>query len=127
MLQRGDLVPHFDVMRVDGASIRYSTIWQHRNLVLITLPAEDSAASGQYVSQLTARLPEFDERATTCVITRSKVEGLPAPGVVVADRWGEIVHVAAEPKIERFPAPDELLDWVDYIQRQCPECEGEAR
>ena len=24
-------------------------------------------------------------------------------------------------------APEELLEWVDYLDRRCPECEGEAK
>jgi hypothetical protein len=44
------------------------------------------------------------------------------PGLVVADRWGEIVHVARE-----VPRVADVLDWLDHLEQRCPECEGEAR
>lgn len=124
-LQRGDQVPHFEVRTVGGDVFSYNTIWQQRNLVLITLaePADD----GSYPSALAARASDFDQHESTCVITRERVPGVPTPGALVADRWGEIVHVTAAPQAAALPAPSELLDWLDYVERRCPECEGEAR
>jgi hypothetical protein len=46
---------------------------------------------------------------------------------VVADRWGEIVHIAAPSGIAGLPDPGELLEWLDYVEHRCPECEGETR
>jgi peroxiredoxin len=127
MLQKGDLVPHLEVETVHGQMLRYSTIWQQRNLVLVVLPRLESHSIATYVSELTARLAEFGEQSTKCVITRERVAGIPAPGVLVADRWGEIVYVAATAEVADLPSPDELLDWVEYVQNQCPECQGEAK
>jgi hypothetical protein len=50
-----------------------------------------------------------------------------SPGVLLADRWGEIVHLTAASESARSPAPGELIEWLEYIQNRCPECEGEAR
>ena len=125
MLQRGDMVPHFEVGTLTGSVFCYATIWQQKNLVLVCLPAAD--LDDTYVSALTARLPDFRERDTECVITQDGVAGVAAPGVLIADRWGEIVYVAAFPTPDRLPDPAELLDWVDDVQRRCPECEGEAK
>jgi hypothetical protein len=44
--------------------------------------------------------------------------------VLFADRWGEVVHVEATAEL---PAATALLEWLDYVERRCPECEGEAR
>jgi hypothetical protein len=71
-------------------------------------------------------MPALTERHTECVITRDVVAGAPSPGIVVADRWGEIVHVARGSQGTPLPEPDELLEWIDYVQHQCPECQGEA-
>jgi hypothetical protein len=49
------------------------------------------------------------------------------PGVVVADRWGEIVHVATTSQVDILTSPEDLLDWLDYLEKRCPECEGEAK
>ncbi len=128
MLQRGDLIPHFDVTSLQGDTVSYSTLWQRRNLVLITVPASDPDGTfTHYVSQLSARGPASTAADTEWVITRDAVTGVPCPGVVVADRWGEVIHVATGSQASELPLADELVDWVTYVQHQCPECEGEAK
>ena len=54
MLQRGDLVLLFEVSTVRGGAVSYSTIWQQRNLVLVTVPAVDSDVMARHVSALDA-------------------------------------------------------------------------
>jgi hypothetical protein len=127
MLAPGDMVPHFQVTNSDGAVVAYSSIWQRRNLVLVTLSATASQQSCDYVSQLADYMPEFRKHDAACVVTRDHVPGCPTPGVVIADRWGEIVQVAAAPDIADLRGPRELLEWIEYLQNQCPECQGEAR
>ena len=124
MLKPGDLVPHFIVRNLDGDAVSYSAVWQHRNLILAAVPA--GAAFEEYVSVLADRTSSFGFD-TDCVITHDMVDGLPYPGVVVADRWGEIVHLASAADEARLPDVGELQEWVDYVQRRCPECEGEAK
>jgi len=127
MLQRGDLVPHFSLRTLEGLTVRYSTIWQRRNLVLITLPISDSETSRAYLSRLASENPALGGHETDYVITRDIVAGTPCPGVVVADRWGEIVHVVAGSDVADLPPPAELFEWVTYLQSQCPECQGETK
>jgi hypothetical protein len=127
MLQRGDTVPHFSVTTPQTGTVQYSTIWQRRNLVLITLPSSDSESSRKYLLQLAAEMPAFGEHETECVITRDRVPGVGSPSVVIADRWGEIVHVAIGSDVADLPPPSELFEWVTYLQSQCPECQGEAK
>lgn len=122
MFQTGDLIPHFTVTTVEGKPFSYRTIWQQKNLVLLTLPAGDSLSSRQYESALNASLAEFSNRDTSWVVTREVVPGAPVPGVVIADQWGEIVHVA-----DGLPEAQGLLEWISYLQHRCPECEGEAK
>ena len=127
MLQRGDLIPHFKITNHDGDAVAYSQIWQRCNLVLVTLPASRSEdAFKDYVSQLTAQIPAFGPD-TACVMTRDFVSGIPCPGVVVGDRWGEILNVAAGPTVDELPRPHEIVEWIEFMQRQCPECQGEAK
>lgn len=124
-IQPGDQVPHFDVQTVDGRAFSYRTIWQRKNLLLVLLP--ESSADAEDVSKLRAREPEFERFDTECVITRDGVADIGAPAVLVADRWGEIIHIAALSNSEQSPAPEHLLGWLEYIQNRCPECEGEAK
>jgi hypothetical protein len=126
MLQRGDAVPHFGVRTLGGDMFRYATIWQHKNLVLVTLP-RTVVDDGTYVAGLLALGSEFREREGLCVVTRDHLTGLSAPGALVADRWGEIVHVATASDVADLPTPTELLHWLEYVEQRCPECEGEAR
>lgn len=127
MLQTGDLVPHVTVTTVSGESFAYSDIWQRKNLVLVSLPHAESAASTTFVDQLTAQMSELTGDDSVCVITRDSVSGVPSPGIVVADRWGEIHHAAYSATVEDLPSSHELIAWVRSVQHQCPECEGEAK
>jgi peroxiredoxin len=124
-LQSGSSVPHFSVRSVDGAVVDYSTIWQRRNVVLVTLPPVGPVEP--YVSDLMAQRPAFAGHEGAVVITRDHVPGLPAPGLLVADRWGEIVHILTPQAVGELPSADELLQWLEAIEHRCPECEGEAR
>ena len=123
MLQRGDMVPHFIVEAIDGARFAYVDVWQHHNLVLISLSPESPvpAADAQRIADA-AKAGD-----TAWVVTHEAIEGLPHPAVLVADRWGEIVHVAGLPADGGLPDVDDLREWIHFTQMRCPECEGEAR
>jgi hypothetical protein len=124
-LLRGDQVPHFEVRTLEGDVFSYSTIWQHKNLVLVTL--REATGDGSYPSDLNARHEAFHDLESACVMTRDRVAGVPAPAALVADRWGEVVYIAAAAHVGELPAPSELLEWLDYVERRCPECEGESK
>ena len=126
MLRPGDQVPHFEVHDLNGRIVRYSTVWQHRNLVLIVLPSHESVAAQRYRDALANAAAACGDR-TTCVITRDAVAGVPAAGALVADQWGEIVYVRSASEIAALPSLPELVDWIAYLDQRCPECEGEAR
>lgn len=127
-LQRGDLVPHFSVRSVNGETVKYSTIWQTEQLVLIALPASHSPAVDveAYARALSGHTDQFQASQTRCVVTRDPVPGLPAPGALVADRWGEIAYVTHVTDVSELPSARELVEWIEYVQSKCPECEGEA-
>jgi hypothetical protein len=127
MVQAGDMIPHFSVTTLDGERVEYSTIWQRKNLVLISLPSESEESSTSYVADLAAHLPALVARNARCVLTRDAVPGLPRPGGVVADRWGEIAHVTSGPHVADLPLAHDIIEWLDYVQHQCPECQGETK
>src|SRR5687767_6403549 len=85
-------VPHFDVITLGGQRVRYREIWQRRHLVLVIVSPREREAAALYASLLEARRNEFEEGETTVVVTADVVPGLSAPRVVIADRWGEILH-----------------------------------
>ena len=123
-LQPGHRVPHFELRDVDGRPVRYADTWQRRNLVFVSLPENQG---GEYVAELRARAPAFDELECTWVAAHEPLPGLAAPGLLVADRWGEIVHIATPPSVRDLPPANLLLQWLEAIEHRCPECEGEAR
>jgi hypothetical protein len=126
MFQRGESVPHFEVRSLEGDPFRYSTIWQHKNLLLVTIPTLDFETSA-YALDVTARVREVGDQDVECVITQDPVPGVSSPAVVVADRWGEIVFAVEKSDVSDLPEPEELLESLTYLRNRCPECEGEAR
>jgi hypothetical protein len=127
MFEQHDRVPHFEVRRLDGSRARYADIWQRRNLLLVLVPDRHAEAAGGYVSHIMARTREFAECETACVITEDAVPGAASPGVVIADRWGEIRFVDRGPTVADLPRAERLLEIVRGIEHECPECQGEAR
>jgi peroxiredoxin len=127
MIQRGDLVPHFTVKTLHGDEFSYATIWQRRNLVLIALPVTDSEFVRRYVSELAARGAEFADGDADCVITQDRIQEIPGPAVLVADRWDEVVCIAAKSDVRDLPHVEDVLEWLRYVQTRCPECEGESK
>ena len=122
-----DLMPMFTAAnRGDGTPVEYRDIWQRKNLVLVTLPDDDPTASS-YATSLRITQPELTSEDTRLIVTSSRIDGIPAPGVVVADRWGEVYYVASATRASGLPGPDELIEWIRYVRNECPECQGEAR
>jgi len=130
-LVRGDRLPSIRVRRTDGTMFDDAEIWQRRNLLLARLPADDgSAADEDAVCWLRAfehARPDLEAYEAAVVVTRDDVAGLAAPGVVVADRWGEVRFVARAARTAELPDVATLVEWLRFVDHACPECEGEAR
>jgi hypothetical protein len=126
-LQAHDLMPMFTVTnRWDGATIRYRDVWQRKNLLLTSIPSADPATE-QYIEALRERSGELGSEDVQIVVTSEAVDGIPSPGVAIADRWGEIYFVQGASRAADLPVADELVDWLRYVQTECPECQGERR
>jgi len=117
-------VPHFDVTTVGGQRVRYQDLWQHRNLVLLLVSPGDRGAAARFAAQVDARRSEFEESDAAVVITADPVSGFSSPRLVIADRWGEILHVEGPAAGDGSwcPGVDSALSWVRFAQIQCPEC-----
>ena len=127
MLVPGDTVPHFEVRTRQGKLFSYSSIWQRKNLLLVTLPTLDAGPTEDYIAELAARLQHVGDHDVEYVITRDLIPGISSSALLVADRWGEIVYTVEESDVADLPAPQEVLEWVNYLNNRCPECEGEAK
>ena len=103
------------VATVDGSHVAYTRFWQQRNVVLVRLSSGKSDSERALVSVLSSHAVDFDALQAVCVVTCDAVPGVPRPGVVIADRWGEVQSVAAG-----LPEPQDLLDTLEYPSAQMP-------
>lgn len=128
MLRAGDAVPHRVLTDVSGRAVSYADeVWQKRNVVLVALPQQPSAGDAPYVANVAAACGRFDATQTVIVATRDSIPGLPPYGVLVADQWGEIAMVHHADTPSALPRVEQLLEWAEFVQHQCPECQGETR
>ena len=127
MIEPRELLPHFEVKTIDGGRVDYSTISQRKNLVLVGLAGLKEDDREAYARQFIERLPELRSFDAECVITSDSLPRVPAPAIVVADRWGEVQYVGTGSHGGELPTVDDVLEWLGYVQQRCPECEGEAR
>jgi len=49
--------------------------------------------------------------------------GLAVPAIVVADRFGEIWAAWQGGDAHALPDSEEIVAWLEFIERQCPECD----
>jgi hypothetical protein len=127
MLVPGDTVPHCQVRTRQGKLFSYSSIWQRKNLLLVTLATLDAGPTEDYIAELAARLQHVGDHDLEYVITRDLIPGISGWALLVADRWGEIVYTVEESDVADLPAPQEVLEWLNYLNNRCPECEGETK
>ena len=129
VLRPRDGMPHFEVTTINGQRVRYADLWQHWNLVFVSVDSRDDP----YGRSLAAHTDDFAASETALGVSAQPITGVPTPGVVIADQWGEIAHVfdSHHPDEARsldrrgstpLPSKRELLDWVNFVRMRCPEC-----
>ena len=121
-----DLMPMFTARAADGTVVRYQDVWQRKNLLLVSLPSDDPTSSA-YAASLGVLEPSLAAYEAVLLIVPTRIEGVPSPGVVVADRWGEVYHLQQADQASALPRPEELIDWLHFVRNECPECQGETR
>ena len=127
VLRVRDLMPMFTVTNgIDGSLVDYQELWQRKNLLLISLRQDDPTARA-YVESLIAKESDLRAYDTAFIVTTDVVRGIPSPGIVVADRWGEIYYVLEASSASDLADPVTLIEWLRYVQSECPECQGETR
>lgn len=122
-LRRGDLLPHFSGFSPEGSRLDYERLWQRRNVLLLVLASPAGATTWEYVTSLDAQVRQLVPDDTSVVVAEGPLAGLPVNTVVVADRWGEVVHcepLPADPS--NWPPASELVEWAEFVRRRCPEC-----
>jgi hypothetical protein len=93
------------------------------NVVLFIVSADLISAASPYLSALESRLSELKPDDTSLVVVDHSIDGLPLNSVVIADRWGDIVHLERlASDQEAWPSITGILEWVEFIRVKCPEC-----
>lgn len=127
-LARGARMPHTRVTTLDGTAFNYDDVWQRRNLLLVALPSgQPTAGDAAWLETVESARHALEAYEAVVVVTQDSVPGLAPPGVVVADRWGEVAFAETAQRTSDLPSPDTLDAWLKFVDHACPECEGEWR
>jgi hypothetical protein len=126
MLNKGDHVPRFECVTIDDIRVNYADLWQKKNLALLCLSEDSSPEAQSYIQQLREALPALAVHDAVVVVTTNAIDGMPLPGCAVADRWGQMQWVTSADRIVDLPSPREIAAWLQFVEIQCPECEGEV-
>lgn len=122
MLARKDRFPHVSVRCIDGSVFDYDDVWQQRHLLLVALAEEGADRledEARYLADLSAHEDALQRYDTRMVVTREAIAGMPRPGVLVADRYGEIVTVSTADGAASLPDAADLEDWARLIAHAC--------
>jgi hypothetical protein len=126
MLNKGDHVPRFECVTIDDIRVNYADLWQKKNLALLCLSDDSSPEAQTYIQQLREALPALAVHDAVVVVTTTPIDGMPLPGCAVADRWGQMQWVTSAERVVDLPSPREIAAWLQFVEIQCPECEGEV-
>jgi peroxiredoxin len=101
----------------------YPEIAEEESEVLTAVPGtvRDAARIGDRLGLPFPVLADMDgeaHRSAGSVATN----GEPDMAVFIIDRYGEIYAAFHSGKGDVLPSPETILDWIRYIQSQCPEC-----
>ncbi len=109
---------------LDGSLAHASDFRGRRNIVLIFPAAREPAL----VQELRHHCEELREEEAVVLLANPPDEmaafyGVDGgnPALYIADRYGEIYFAAHPRAAEPWPSTAEILDWLRFINAQCPE------
>lgn len=142
----------FTLPDAGGRMVKVSDYRQRANLVLFFHHGANCPACCTLLRDLVAHAPEYhaadavllaiglDEATGTqrlseaigvaCICLSDPAgraaerQGLTVPAVVVTDRYGEIWAAWIGGETHRLPTGQDVADWLEFIEIQCPECEA---
>jgi peroxiredoxin len=149
-LRLGGTLPLFYLPSVSGGKSGPASTRSKYNLVLTFLPnVPESAAYMQGIAKLYPEILQNDARVIAVLAadidtTQRTAEALELPftllsdengatairilgegnraGLIATDRYGIIYYMEAASDLSALPAPPTILDWLEYVEIQCPEC-----
>jgi hypothetical protein len=130
-LERGMMLRDLTAPTLDGERVQLSDLRGRRNLVLIF--AGTNGEEQRLLSELRESRAELrEEEAVAAVIADNDREsrswygalaadGTPRAALYITDRYGEIYFAAHPERGLSLPSAAEVLDWLRFINSQCPE------
>ncbi len=144
---KGHRLRDFELTSTRGDKVRLSDYRGHANLVIAV--ADTRGETAELLSQLDSRYPQIRaEDAEVLLIAPPDATELPEhrfpilvdgdgrmhrelgaeinppqAAVYVADRFGEVYGAYRTADGHPLPSVGEVLNWLEFINRQCPECE----
>lgn len=119
------------VTTLEGVPAWASDFRGRRNLVLIF--AGTNGEDWRLLSELRDARDELrEEESAICVVAEAEPEtrapygalaadGSPRAALYITDRYGEIYFAAHPERGQALPSAAEVLDWLRFINSQCPE------
>lgn len=143
--ERGRCLPDVEFVTIAGSRKRLSDFKGRKNLLVILtgedgdgLPAAIATADldinrhdGHVIAVLPGASPAalrwpFDVVADPDGTVHRKFasgdNGEPRLSVFITDRWGEVVFACRTGRGDPTPVAADLLDWLRFVDQQCPEC-----
>ncbi len=125
-LERGMMLRQIRARTLDGRAVETSDFRGRRNLLLIF--AGEHGEHTALLAELGRRAAELQEEEAAVLIADTAddtnnvygaraEDGRPIAALYISDRYGEIYFAAHQQLI----SADESLDWLRYINAQCPE------
>jgi peroxiredoxin len=149
---RGTIFPPFELLAADGSPAGLELYRGRYNLVVVFAGEElGTGATAPLLEELAARQEELIAEMTQLLIVShvavaSQIDpetfpllidadaqvhyrvdaadtaGCPTPAVSVTDRFREIYATYVSSEGSALPSAEEVIDWLRFINIQCPEC-----
>ncbi len=123
VLERGMMLRDLPAHTLDGRAVQVYDFRGRRNLVLIFTGADREEA---LLSALRASAADLKEEEAAVLIAdptgdlRRYYGAVDHSALYITDRYGEIFFVAQAPA-RALPGVKEILEWLRFINAQCPE------
>ncbi len=92
--------------------------YRQQETAVVAIGPDEPALGQQFAARLGHPFPFLSDPAGHV----SEEQGLASPSLVIADRWGEIWAAWLGGTTHQFPSEQDILQWLVFIEAQCPEC-----
>lgn len=94
-------------------------MYHQQETVVLAIGPDEPIENEQMAARLGHPFPFLSDPAGGVI---AQQEGLVLPALVLADRWGDIWTAWLGGTTHQFPFEQDILQWLSFIEIQCPEC-----